>query len=110
MKVDLNIAEIPYETGEIKFRYSRYLSEDGARWVRHGLFRAYHMNGTLASEGEYIDGLEQGLWRDYHENGQLAAEGYYEKGEEVGEWRFWHPDGALSTDTDRKTGSDHSFP
>lgn len=93
---ELNIAEIPYETGQIHYRYARYLSGDGTRWIRHGLFKAYHPNGGLASEGEYVDGLEHGPWRDFHENGKPAAEGRYEHGKEVGEWRYWDEDGAPS--------------
>jgi antitoxin component YwqK of YwqJK toxin-antitoxin module len=95
---DLNIAEIPYETGEIRYRYSRYLAPDRSRWIRHGLFCAYHKNGQLASEGNYVDGFEDGLWRDFHENGKPAAEGRYYKGQEAGEWRFWNSDGSLSTE------------
>ena len=71
----LEIAEVPYESGELHFRYSRYLRDDRTKWIKHGLFRAYHKNGQLASEGEYQDGAEVGMWRDFHENGQLAAEG-----------------------------------
>ena len=94
MNDELNIAEILYETGEIHYRYSRYLSSDGTHWVRHGLFRSYYQNGQVASEGTYLHGSEQGTWRDFHENGQLAAEGTYEKGEKIGEWRFWSADGS----------------
>lgn len=90
---DLNIAEIPYDTGEIRFRYARIMSKDGTRWVRHGLFCEYHRNGQVISEGNYQDGKEEGLWRDHYSNGQLAAEGHYANGEEVGEWRYWMPDG-----------------
>ena len=90
---DLHIAEIPYETGEIKFRYSRRLSPDGTRWIRHGLFCAYHQNGKISSEGNYLDGVEHGLWHNYHANGLLAAEGMYEHGQEVGTWRYWNDDG-----------------
>lgn len=93
MVEELNIAEIFYETGEIHFRYSRYMSKDGTRWIRHGLFRAYYRNGNLSSEGNYTDGFEHGLWRDYHENGQIAAEGNYNKGKEIGEWLYWNADG-----------------
>jgi antitoxin component YwqK of YwqJK toxin-antitoxin module len=86
----LNIAEITHNSGEIKYRYSRYLSGDGEKWIRHGLFRAYHPNGKLATEGDYEHGLETGVWRDFHENGQPAAEGRYENGKEVaGTWRYW---------------------
>jgi len=47
----LHIAEIPYESGSLRFRYSRELSEDGSRWIRQGLLTAYHENGQRASEG-----------------------------------------------------------
>lgn len=90
---DLNIAEILYENGVVQFRYARYLSPDGSRWIRHGLFVAYHANGQVASEGNYEHGAEQGHWRDYHVNGILAAEGEYQAGVEVGEWMFWNSDG-----------------
>jgi antitoxin component YwqK of YwqJK toxin-antitoxin module len=85
----LQIAEIPYESGQVHLRYFRYLSTDGSKWIRHGLFRAFHENGALASEGEYEHGQENGLWRDYHSNGQIAAEGHYANGAESGPWRYW---------------------
>ena len=91
---ELNIAEIPYGDGIIRCRYARYMSADGTRWIRHGLFRGYHPNGALASEGTYVDGQEQGLWTDYHENGQIAAKGHYDSGKEVGRWEFWNADGS----------------
>lgn len=92
---DLNLAQIPYESGTIKFRYTRYMAPDGTRWVRHGLFVAYHENGAVSSEGSYVHGAENGLWRDYHSNGQLAAEGTYVDGREAEDWRFWGEDGSV---------------
>lgn len=91
---DLHIAEIPYPSGVVRFRYSRYLSADGSTWVRHGLFSAYHEDGSMASEGTYEDGKEHGQWRDYHTNGQLAAEGSYANGVETGIWHYWSADGS----------------
>jgi len=93
---DLNIAVIPYQSGAPRFEYSRYLSEDGTRWIRHGLFRAFHESGALASEGNYEHGVENGLWRDFHENGQIAAEGNYLNGAEVDEWKYWDESGKRS--------------
>ncbi|WP_082730295.1 MULTISPECIES: toxin-antitoxin system YwqK family antitoxin [Sphingomonas] len=95
---ELYIAEIPFEGGGIRYRYARKMSSDGSRWIREGLFQAYHPDGTLASEGTYVEGLEDGAWRDFHENGQLAAEGFYSRGTEVGLWRFWKPDGTPDTE------------
>ena len=82
-----------FENGQVKCRYSRYLADDGLRWVRHGAFEAFHQNGTTASIGDYEHGLEHGLWRDYHENGDLAAQGHYRDGVEIGIWKFWADDG-----------------
>ena len=90
---DLNIAEVPHESGELRYRFARNLSQDGSRWVMHGLFQEYHQNGQLISEGMYEHGVEQGLWRDYFPNGQLAAKGMYKDGKEVGEWHYWNEDG-----------------
>ena len=89
----LHIAEIPYESGAIRYRYERVLSEDGKRWVRHGLYVEYSESGQVLSEGHYVNGTEEGLWRSFHENGQKAAEGAYIVGKEEGVWRFWNPSG-----------------
>ena len=91
----LYIAEIPYETGELHFRYSRKMSEDGTKWIREGYFASYYQNGNISSEGIYEDGFEEGDWKDYHENGVLAAEGRYLKGKEIGKWRFYNDKGEL---------------
>ncbi|PTB22165.1 hypothetical protein C9I57_04445 [Trinickia symbiotica] len=90
---ELHIAEIPYESGGVKFRYARKLSSDGQRWIRHGRYEHYAVDGTLLSEGQYVDGKEEGVWRDYQPNGNLAAEGQYSQGEQVGHWRYWSADG-----------------
>src|SRR5688572_6436668 len=93
MNEDLNIAEVLYESGEVRFRYARVLSEDGKHWLKHGLFVEYHQDGQVLSEGTYHLGQEHGPWRDIHPNGQVAAEGRYEQGKEHGVWHFWNEAG-----------------
>jgi len=100
IEAHLNIAEIPYESGAIRFRYARVMAPDRTHWIRHGLFVEYHENGTVISEGQYAAGKEDGLWRDFHPNGQLASEGCYRAGKEVGVWRFWNPAGIEEPSTD----------
>ena len=53
---ELEIAEISHDSGALRYRYGRYLAPDGGRWIRHGLFVAYHENGAIASEGTYEPG------------------------------------------------------
>ncbi len=93
IEADLNIAEIPYESGATHYRYSRVSSSDGTRWLKHGLFVEYAESGAVLSEGTYVYGKEHGQWRDFHPNGQLAAEGLYDGGKENGLWRFWDESG-----------------
>jgi len=106
----LNIAEVPYDTGAVHFRYSRYLAPDGKKWIRHGLFVEYHRDGTVASEGNYEHGLEEGLWRDFHANGKRAAEGSYRAGKQHGEWSYWdedgEPEGSSSYEDGREVSGD----
>lgn len=90
---DLHLAEISYESGAIHFRYSRVLSEDRTRWIRHGLFVEYSESGSVIAEGSYNNGKEEGLWCSFHANGQKAAEGHYVAGMEEGTWHFWGPTG-----------------
>lgn len=97
---ELNIVEIPYESGNTKFRYSRYFSPDKNKWIKHGLFRAYYPDGNIASEGVYENGNESGLWQDFHENGNMASEGEYKNGIKVKIWRFWNSNGELEDEED----------
>lgn len=94
----LYIAEILYETGEVHFRYSRKLSDDGTKWLRHGLFTEYHQNGNILSTGLYDEGLETGHWNDYYENGNIAAEGDYKDGTETGKWLYYDENGKLESE------------
>ena len=90
---ELDIAEIPYESGAIRLRYSRVMAPDGQRWLRHGLFVEYSETGVVLSEGAYVNGKEHGPWRDFYPNGVVASEGNYEHGLEHGEWRYWDQNG-----------------
>lgn len=92
---ELFLVEIYDEFNNIQYRYTRYLSQDGAKWIRHGLFLAYYPNGIVSSEGYYEHGLEQGIWKDYHENGILASIGEYKNGEEYGLWKYYDSLGNL---------------
>ena len=100
----LNIAEILRDDGSLTLRYSRYMSTDGERWIRHGAFQAFHPNGVLASEGEYDDGLENGPWKDYHENGRPAAEGRFKAGKKDGVWHYWDEEGHPEEDEEYVEG------
>ncbi|MFG6935608.1 hypothetical protein V4E86_13960 [Burkholderia pseudomallei] len=95
--VDLGIAEIFYENGALRYRYTRYLAPDGERWIRHGQFIAYSEDGTVVSEGTYEHGVEHGPWKDFHSNGQLAALGHYDRGAEVEPWQYWNAEGQPET-------------
>ena len=94
----LHIAEIPYASGAIRFRYARIMSPDGTRWIRHGLFVEYSEAGVIVAEGQYVNGGENGLWREFYPNGSPAAEGEYQSGREIGLWRFWAADGSPESD------------
>jgi hypothetical protein len=98
----LDLAEVLDEAGRLKFRYSRYMSSDASRWIRHGLFVAYYPDGRVASEVTYEHGAENGPCRDFHINGQVAAEGAYSNGTERGLWKYYAEDGTLESSVDHE--------
>lgn len=65
----------------------------GGRELKDGPYRAWHPNGTLASEGAYDEDRPSGRWKLYHDNGALAEEGSYVRGERTAFWETFHPGG-----------------
>ena len=61
--------------------------------VENGFFKEYASDGSIISEGEYVDGVEDGSWLysylDYKE------EGKYNNGRRDGIWKHYFSDGKL---------------
>ena len=53
-------------------------------------------DGYVIAEG-IMDGrnLEQGIWKEYHTNGQLKSQGAYKDGKRIDDWVFYHPNGKV---------------
>jgi antitoxin component YwqK of YwqJK toxin-antitoxin module len=63
-----------HETGEWE------LAPRDADGRREGLARAWHPDGTLASETTFRGGEREGPYRRFHQDGSLAREGLYHEG------------------------------
>jgi hypothetical protein len=63
---------------------------DAAGWVPDGRCVAYRDNGSLLLEISYKRGVAHGPYRDYWSDGRLASEGQYVGGVQEGKWRFYH--------------------
>ncbi len=46
-------------------------------------------------EGTYQDGEATGVWKYYHDNGNMASEGRLVNGLKVGQWKFYNRSGRL---------------
>lgn len=55
----------------------------------------FHVNGQLASVGEWNSSGKTGQWKSYYENGKLKSIGKYEYGREIGRWKYYHENGQL---------------
>jgi antitoxin component YwqK of YwqJK toxin-antitoxin module len=60
---------------------------------RDGLWKSYHRDGVIWSEGAYIDGIREGTTITYFANGNKYYEGQFAKAKKVGVWKFWTEDG-----------------
>ncbi len=98
----------------------RYAKADETKPLRHGDYKLWHANGTLAHTntynlgepsgaaqwwyangqvqvfGQYASGQPSGQWTWWHENGMRKSSGHYQDGSQVGLWRTWTPRGELA--------------
>lgn len=61
-----------------------------------GLWKTYHQNGQLKTEGNYKDGLKHGLHKEWQSNGILLLEGMYVNGLDNGLMKWFHEKGHLA--------------
>ena len=61
--------------------------------LKHGPWRARHVNGVTLVEGELDRGQRVGRWTYRDSRGRLLADGEYERDERSGRWTFWNADG-----------------
>ena len=84
--------------------YGRYIEEfAGDHYInelhyKYGLWKKYHENGELSSEGNYKEGkwiaggVKEGVWKHYYENGQFRMEENYKEGELISN-KCWDEEG-----------------
>lgn len=60
-----------------------------------GKVKAYHSNGNIAADFEFIEGKTNGKDKKYYSNGKADSEGNYDYGLTEGIYREYYPDGKL---------------
>ena len=63
---------------------------------QQGVWKEYHPNGELKSQGEYVNGKRIGDWVFYHPNKKVEQKGKYDKkGRAQGSWKWYYDTGNL---------------
>lgn len=86
------ICETTYSDGKIAGRVNY---KDGKK---HGWAIAYHKNGTKASEGLYLDGVQQGIWTYRDDKGCLCSIANVKDGKACGSIIFWDTDAGKASE------------
>lgn len=58
-----------------------------------GSFVDYNLSGRKILSGSYDQGLKSGVFQAYHNNGQLKWEVNFIENQPVGHWKYYYPDG-----------------
>jgi MORN repeat variant len=61
----------------------------------HGTYQAWHPNGAVADNGNYVHGKRTGVWRSYYDNGTEREETTWIDGVQQGALRQWDSEGHL---------------
>ena len=92
---------------EVEFRFLRH-DDDGRMLYQGNLFTGVAVerrpNGQLATQTDYVDGIEDGWVRGWHENGLPRKETFYQKGRAVGVRREWYSNGQLKLEAEIEHG------
>ncbi len=95
-----------YPSGRLKLRYRVRAGSDG-RWVRDGLFEAFHESGEAAARGHYRDGRLDGPWEQWHPNGRPKSSGRHAAGLKEGVWVWWDEEGRKTQEGGFRAGRPH---
>ena len=80
---------------------------------KNGTYKSYYNDGTLKSEGPFLNGLYSGVWTYYYSNGNVQAKGSFISGDGTdvsetsglplngrdGLWKIYHDNGKLSQES-----------
>ena len=93
---------------EVEIRSLKH--DDDGRMLDHGeLFTGVATdrwpNGQMASQLNFVDGIEDGWVRGWYENGVLKSETFYHRGRAVGIRREWHSNGQLKLEREIEHGT-----
>ena len=80
---------------------------------KNGSYKSYYNDGTLKSEGPFLNGLYNGVWTYYYSNGNVQAKGSFISGDGTdvsetsglplngrdGLWKIYHDNGKLSQES-----------
>ncbi len=68
----------------------------GKKFIQNGYKKYYYLDGgPLKEEGLLVNGLHTGTWKAWHKNGQLWVQLNYIDGKKNGLYQSWYNDGRL---------------
>lgn len=85
-----------YENGKVK------MEGELKNGKRTGIWKAYFEDGTLWSEGKFIDGERNGYGLNYYPNGKLRMEGDYKNDKQSGKWKYYNEQGVLIEEVEKQ--------
>ncbi|MBC7411603.1 MAG: hypothetical protein H7331_04015 [Bacteroidia bacterium] len=71
---------------------------------RNGIWKAYYQNGTLWSEGQYVNGSGEGLSHIFYPDGSIKIMGFYTNDKPSGVWQFFDEQGTMTHEIDYTEG------
>ena len=95
--------EFCYEQ-DIRGYYENYESFDRSNEQYTGKSTCKYLNGSIISEGSYINGKEEGKWTYWYKNGKIKSERNYKGGQLDGKSNSWNKNGQKLYEKNYKDG------
>lgn len=73
--------------------------------TKHGTYTVYYENGSIRSQANYRNGVQDGDFVGYFPNNQREVQGSYRNGKQQGKWSWWHENGMRKAIANYEQGS-----
>ena len=83
-----------YEEDDSKIKEEFYIRSKNNN-VLDGPYKSYFENGSIKSEGQFVNNKSTGIWKYYYQNGRLRMQGQVGNGKNIGQWDYYYENGSM---------------
>lgn len=83
-----------YDDDKSVLKEEFFVSEEASN-ILEGDYTAFYEDGTIKTEGQFLNNKSTGIWMYYYQNGRLRMQGEIGNGRNIGKWEYYYENGSV---------------